>query len=324
MEVEVDPSTAPSAAGSVEQDQDDELKVNIEKTKAIIAAYDEEIKSLEKIYKSYTLRVDSSSKFISGINKEVQEFKSVRKRRGDGLESEMMKVLLLYDITIQAYHGGSLHGKDVQKLMSNAHEIFESFAQILTENMKEGCAYNKEDIKQVCKNYATLCILWDGAFSYASKIDPTEEDVNMFERFVAAAVNKHVVMGLNVTPKVHMMWAHVAEQMKSFDGGLGHKREDWGEKQHQESSKMREQFQSSKDRQIRANAMARLRQQESHPEVVAHGATVDADVCRGRRKGYISKEEERQKKRNEVRISTLQSWEEQMQITLVNELIALS
>mmetsp|Transcript_22814 Transcript_22814/g.32611 ORF Transcript_22814/g.32611 Transcript_22814/m.32611 type:complete len:415 (+) Transcript_22814:104-1348(+) len=321
--VEDDPSAShvagSAAAGSAEQD---DLKDRIKQMENIIAKCDEEIKLLEKEYKYFSSRVEKTGKFITGISKEIEEFKSVRKNRGDGMESEMIKVLILFDITIQAYHGGSLHGKDVQKLMSNAHEIFESFAEILTENMKEGCEYKKEEIEQVCKNYATLCILWDGAFSYASKINPTEEDVNMFERFVTAAVHVHIAMGLNVTPKVHMMWAHVLDQMKSFDGGLGNKREDWGEKQHQETSKTREQFRFTKDIQVRADAMAGLRQQESHPEVAAHGATVDADVCRGPRKDYASKEEERKKKRDEVRISTLKSWEEQA--TLANELIELS
>ena len=49
---------------------------------------------------------------------------------------------------------------------------------------------------------------------------------------------------------------------------------------------------------------------------------VDVDVCRGPRKDYTSKEEERKKKRDEVRTSTLKSWEEQT--TLVYDLIALS
>ena len=142
----------------------------------------------------------------------------------------------------------------------------------------------------------------------------------MYERFITAAVHEHVKMGLNVTPKVHLMWAHVLEQMKS-EGGLGNKREDWGEKQHQESSKLREQFQFTKDRQIRAEAMAGLRQEESHPDVVAHGATVDADSCRGPRKDYTSKEEERKKKRDKVRMSTLESVEVEL---FVIELIALS
>ena len=312
-----DPS-ASCAAGSAEED---DLKDQIKKMEGVIVKCDEEIKLLEKKYKYFTSRVDKTAKFISGINKEIAEFKSVRKNRGDGLESEMIKVLLLYDITIQAYHGGSLHGKDVQKLMSNAHEIFDAFADILTKNMKEGCEYKKEEIQQLCKDYATICILWDGAFSYASTINPTEEDINMYERFVTAAVHVHVKMGLNVTPKVHMMWAHVLAQMKSFEGGLGNKREDWGEKQHQETSKKREQYRSTKNMDVRADAMAGLNQQESHPDVVAHGATVDADACRGPRKDYTSKEEERKKKRDEVRISVLKSWEVEM---FVNELIALS
>lgn len=108
----------------------------------------------------------------------------------------MTQVLTLFHITIQAYHGGSLHGKDVQKLMNNAYEIFELFANILTENMKEGCKYTKEEIEQICKNYATLSILWDGAFSYASKVNPTVEYISMYERFVTAAVHVHVAMGL--------------------------------------------------------------------------------------------------------------------------------
>ena len=45
-------------------------------------------------------------------------------------------------------------------------------------------------------------------------------------------------------------------------------------------------------------------------------------MCRGPRKDYTSKEEERKKKRDKVRISMLKSWEEQA--TLANELIELS
>lgn len=122
-------------------------------------------------------------------------------------------------------------------------------------------------------------------------------------------------MGLSVTPKVHLMWAHVIMQMK-FDGGLGHKREDWGEKQHQETSKTREQFSSTMDPQVRADAMAGLCQQESNPEVAAHIATVDANACRGKRKDYISREEECKKTRDEVRMSTLKSWEQQQALVM--------
>jgi hypothetical protein len=75
-------------------------------------------------------------------------------------------------------------------------------------------------------------MLWDGALSYASIINPTSEDIVMYERFVTAAVHLHKDLGMSVTPKVHLMWKHVKYQM-GFPGGLGEKREDWVEHQHQ-------------------------------------------------------------------------------------------
>lgn len=112
-----------------------------------------------------------------------------------------------------AYHGGTLHGKDVRKLMNDSSDIFTLFADILKANKKEGCKYENSAIDEICKKYETLCVLWDGAFSYASKMNPTAEDITMYLRFVTAAVHAHVELGLNVTPKVHLMWKHVFEQM---------------------------------------------------------------------------------------------------------------
>ena len=112
-----------------------------------------------------------------------------------------------------AYHGGTLHGKDVRKLMNDSSDIFTLFADILKANKKEGCKYENSAIDEICKKYAPLCVLWDGAFSYASKMNPTAEDITMYLRFVTAAVHAHVELGLNVTPKVHLMWKHVFEQM---------------------------------------------------------------------------------------------------------------
>ena len=65
-----------------------------------------------------------------------------------------------------------------------------------------------------------LYVLWDGAFSHVSKVDPTEEDIVMYKQFVLAGVMSHVAEGLSVIPKVHLMWKHVEEQIR-FLGGLG-------------------------------------------------------------------------------------------------------
>ena len=66
----------------------------------------------------------------------------------------------------------------------------------------------------------------------------------------------HKDLGMSVTPKVHLMWKHVKYQM-GFPGGLGEKREDWVEHQHQITRRLRTQFNSTKDINVRTDAMAR-------------------------------------------------------------------
>ena len=216
----------------------------------------------------------------------------------------MLVALKLFGIEVQAYHGGSLHGMDVQKLMSNASNKFKSFADTLKKCKKDDCKLRDKEIDDICQSYANLCVLWDGAFSYASKKGPMKNDIVMYQRFVTAAVHSHVALGLNVTPKVHLMWRHVARQMQ-LTGGLGYKREDWVEKGHQTSSETREQHRHNVDVKKRAISMARLHQQQTDPEVLAQVAEVDAWACTGPRKNYIKSEEKSKQERQETREKVL-------------------
>ena len=64
----------------------------------------------------------------------------------------------MFGVEVQAYHGGSLTGKDIQKVISNASENFELFAELLKANKKENCSSsmsNKQiegmcDVRPVC------------------------------------------------------------------------------------------------------------------------------------------------------------------------------
>lgn len=151
-------------------------------------------------------------------------------------------------------------------------------------------------------------MLWDGAFSYASIINPTSEDIVMYERFVTAAVHLHKDLGMSVTPKVHLMWKHVKHQM-GFPGGLGEKREDWVEHQHQITRRLRTQFNSTKDMNVRADAMARLNQQQTNPKVQAYIDEVEKAAARGPRKNYTKANEARKEERKIARLTALDVWE---------------
>ena len=146
-----------------------------------------------------------------------------------------------------------------------------------------------------------ICVmLWDGAFSYASKVDPSHEDISMNKRFVMFAVYSHVDVGCNITPKVHLMWKHAARQI-GFPGGLGQKREDWVEHGHQITAQLRQHFRTTKDKGVRADAMTRLRHQGTHHDVMEHMDIVDDDACLGPKEGCIIKEDKRKVKREKTR-----------------------
>jgi hypothetical protein len=107
--------------------------------------------------------------------------------------------------------------------MSNADVIFKQFLEILKDqsNHHSDCDLNNDDIDLMCQKFTDLTMLWDGAFSYVSKIDPSEEDIVMYERFAKAAIFSHQSMGCSAINKGHLMWAHTGCQKRNIPGGLG-------------------------------------------------------------------------------------------------------
>ena len=102
-----------------------------------------------------------------------------------------------------------------------------------------GCKLTNAEIEELCSQFGSASVLWDGAFSYASTIGPDEEDITRYRWYITAAVYSHVAINCNVTPKVHLMWKHVEVNMRKIPGGLGKKREDWVEHLHQITSAKR-------------------------------------------------------------------------------------
>jgi len=194
--------------------------------------------------------------------------------------------------------------------VSNADVIFKHFASILKANKKQGCTLNDNDIDTLCNGYARLCMLWDGAFVFASKVESTDADITMYKRFSKAAVYAHVAAGISVTHKVHLMWKHVALQMSRIPGGLGDKREDWLEQQHQTGDRLRTHYRRTANFEVRARAMAGAYHRDTNPLVMAQVDGVSVKYARGPRKDYTTKEELRKRERVHSRMMAIKEWEE--------------
>ena len=120
-----------------------------------------------------------------------------------------------------------------------------------------------------------MFVLWDGAFSYARKIDPIDHDCVQYRKYVTAAVLGHTNLGCSITPKVHLMWKHTEDQMRNLPRGLGNKVEDWVERSHQVGNKLRNRLRLMPNPEQRATAKAKIMQLHSNPDVLAQILAVD-------------------------------------------------
>lgn len=86
------------------------------------------------------------------------------------------------------YHGGSLAGMDIKKVISNATYVFDEFGKILVEYKRPDCKMKDEVIKPICEEHKLCLLLWDSAFLAARSINPIREDCS-FLRFVKPVVD---------------------------------------------------------------------------------------------------------------------------------------
>ena len=82
-------------------------------------------------------------------------------------ETKVFQVLKEIGVELSFYHGGSLNGNYIKKVMNNASHIFDQFAVIFQEGKRKDCLLSDDGIKEMCMQFWEIYVLWDGAFSLA-------------------------------------------------------------------------------------------------------------------------------------------------------------
>jgi len=303
-------ATQPTAAATVAANTNSNIKKRIAKYQKEIKEKQAEMKPLKDERDVIAKDVTKGRALLARLKKKLTEFRSTRKKSKDGIESQMLRVLKIIGVELTRYHGGSLAGMDIKKVIANASFVFDEFAKILKAGKKED-SVSDDDIDEVCRQHKQLFVLWDGAFAAARTINPTEEDHALYSRFVTAAVNCHIKVGCSVTHKVHLMGAHVAWQMRTIPGGLGEKMEDWVELQHQSGSRARKRFRTTKDLVVRATARARAEHRGTNAGVIAQREAVKEEFRRNFKDDgeKESREVVRKAKRESTRMAALVDYE---------------
>jgi hypothetical protein len=150
----------------------------------------------------------------------LKTMRTSKVRAHDSIETKMFSVLKELDIELSSYHGGSLNGKDIKKVMNNACHIFDTFSTIFKEGKRPTCVLSDANIDALCLQFREVFVLWDGAFSLARTINPVEVDMKIYPLYVDAAVQGSKDLQCTVTPKVHLMLEHVEWKMRNIQGGV--------------------------------------------------------------------------------------------------------
>jgi len=206
------------------------------------------------------------------LRDQMEKLKTMRTSKvkdQQSIETKIFRVLKEIGVELSSYHGGSLNGKDIRKVMTNACYVFDTFAAIFKGGKRPNCSLSDTHIDALCLQFREVFVLWDGAFSLARTINPTEIDISTYSMYVKAAVKGSKDLRCTFTPKVHLMLNHVAEQMTNTRGGLGGKMEDWLERLHQDGKRERLQFRTVQNPIALAHAREIVHTRNIHPDVIS-------------------------------------------------------
>jgi hypothetical protein len=170
---------------------------------------EQELTQLDEIRRVMVDKFDRTRTIISNTQKNLRVLQSSKAKSGTSLETKLLKVLKKFGVEQSSYHGGSLNGKDIKKVMNNVSYLFDEFSLILKSGKQSNCELSNNNIDKLCRHFQSVFLLWDGAFSYARTINPMANDAIAYQQFVDAAVIGHVSLGLTITPKAHLMLKHV-------------------------------------------------------------------------------------------------------------------
>jgi hypothetical protein len=83
------------------------------------------------------------------------------------VKTNMFKLLKKVSVELSSYHGGSLNGKDIKKVMNNSAHIFGELAVIMKAGKRPNSILSNTDVDALCLRFRQVFVLWDRAFLLA-------------------------------------------------------------------------------------------------------------------------------------------------------------
>jgi len=168
--------------------------------------------------KTYADKLQKARRALADQQIKLKGMRSEKVKGRESIETRIFEVLKELGAELSAYHGGSLNGKDIKKVMNNATHVFEKVAVILKKGRRDNYILSEEALDAMCLHFREVFVLWDAAFLLARTVNPMEQDIETYQRYVLPAVQGNALIRCTITPKVHLMLKHLAWQMGKLRG----------------------------------------------------------------------------------------------------------
>ena len=173
----------------------------------------------------------------------VSNVKSIQwenRKKEVSIHTKIERILEKHGVTIQTFHGGSLTGGSILKLLQNHDKIMDDITQVCHGYISNHQDTNSnipmpsiEEFDKILSAHRALFKAQDAAYAHLRLIDPTTQEMAATRERIGIMKILWLAMGLSLTPKAHLIFDHAANDQLKY-GGLGDKIEDPLEKRHQE------------------------------------------------------------------------------------------
>jgi hypothetical protein len=157
---------------------DKKMRMTLKRTTSPTGTIADTLKTLEDYPKKTFVDVlrKTHDKLSDQLDK-LKKIRSVKVKAPNSIETKLFKVLKTIGVELSSYHGSSLNGKDIKKVMNNTTYVFDQFAFLFIEGKRPNCMLLDNDISTLCLHFREVFVLWNGSLLLVRMVDPSDEDI---------------------------------------------------------------------------------------------------------------------------------------------------
>jgi hypothetical protein len=103
--------------------------------------------------KEFVKKLEKARVMLRDRMEKLKTMRTSKVKDQQSIETKIFRVLKEIGVELSSYHGGSLNGKDIRKVMTNACYVFDTFATIFKGGKRPNCLLSDTNIDALCLQF---------------------------------------------------------------------------------------------------------------------------------------------------------------------------